>query len=140
MALYTYRCPKCDHRVEVSQRIKEYCETPRVPGCGLGHDTVKMERYLTAPLISFDTSPWGAYRSPIDGSVIDSRAKRNEHMAVHGVVPYDEIAPDFERSRKRIQSEFHADVKKELIEATHRCEAGYKPVVETIDNIIPENA
>lgn len=105
---------------------------PDCSGCNL-----RMERFFTAPLISFDIAPWGAFTSPIDGEVIDSRRKQNEHMARHGVVPFDEIAPDIERNRKVIQQEAKKGLKEAVVEATRAVKQGYKPQVESIDNIIP---
>lgn len=96
-----------------------------------------MERRLTAPLVNFDTAPWAAYQSPIDGEVIDSRTKRNEHMAKHGVVMYDEIKPDIERNRKRVMQEAVADIKQDMIEAVHMLDAGYKPAIIPEAELIP---
>lgn len=133
MAIYTYRCGECGADREVVQSIASYCEKPNVPEC---HGP--MERYLTAPLVSFDTAPWAAYQSPIDGEVIDSRAKRNEHMAKHGVVLFDEIKPDFERARKAAAEAHKKDLREDLIAATHKVlDHNYKPQVESVDNIVP---
>jgi hypothetical protein len=75
MAIYTYRCPRCDSRKEVVQSIRSYCVAPEVPDCEcemLKYErdcaeagrpsidvywTTKMERCLTVPLVSFDTAP-----------------------------------------------------------------------------------
>lgn len=97
-----------------------------------------MERYLTKPLITFDTAPWESYRSPIDGTVITSRKERNEHMARHGVVMADEIAPDVERNRKRIEAERQASIKSDIVEAVQKVEAGHKPVILNESQLIPE--
>jgi hypothetical protein len=97
-----------------------------------------MERYFTPPLITFDTAPWAGYVSPIDGELIDSRSKRNEHMAKYGVVPFDEIAPDVERNKQRRLADAKAGLTEAVVEATNKVEAGYKPQIETIDKIIPE--
>jgi putative FmdB family regulatory protein len=129
MAIYPYRCKECGRQEEVVQSIASYCESPNVPSC---HGP--MERFITAPMFSIDIAPWAAYRSPIDGTVITSRAERNEHMARHGVVLYDDIAPDIERNRKDIAKKAVADIKQDVIEATHKVlDHGYKP------NVIPES-
>lgn len=134
MAIYPYRCRLCEEYDEVWQSISSYSESPRVPQhCGL-----PMTRVITKPLVSFDVAPWGAYQSPIDGTMIDSRAKQREHMAKHDVVLYDDIAPDIARNRERIQKEARAGILESVIEATNRVEAGYKPQVESIDKIVPE--
>lgn len=97
-----------------------------VPDCC----SIPMERMLTPILTNMDTAPWAAYKSPIDGSVIDSRAKRNEHMAKHGVVLYDEIKSDFERNRKRIAKESEIERRTDIVEGVKKAQAGYKPQVE----------
>lgn len=125
MAIYTYRCGICGKRSEVYQSIKAYCESPDVPVC-CGSPSA---RFLTAPLVSFDTAPWAAYQSPIDGTVIDSRSKRNEHMARHGVVMFDEIEPDIDRNRRRIVEDTSRGLKEEVIAATQMVESGHKPKV-----------
>jgi putative FmdB family regulatory protein len=129
MAIYTYRCRECGAEAEIWQSISEYSESPNVPHCVHGHGL--MDRRITAPLVSFDTAPWAAYQSPIDGEIIDSRTKRNEHMAKHGVVMYDEIQPDIARNRKRIEDELKTDLKDSIIQATHMVESGHKPKVFT---------
>ncbi len=123
MAIYTYQCKACGGKGEVVQSIKSYCEKPDVPECC---DT-PMERYLTKTMVSFDTAPWGAYQSPIDGQVIDSRAKRNEHMAKHGVVMYDDIKPDVERNRKTIEEQVAVERRNDIIESVQQVQAGYVP-------------
>ena len=140
MAIYTYRCVGCDAKAEVVQSIKAYCEAPNVPVCAdCGGEP--MERYLTAPLITFDQQPWDAFVSPIDGTLIDSRSKRNEHMVAHGVVPFEEIKPDFQRNRERIQKEQKEKLKADIVEGIQRAEAGAfeKPAVaeEGYDPITP---
>jgi hypothetical protein len=146
----------CAKTAEVWQSIKAYCEKPEVPNCecemeryhrecaasGMAVVDVlfwtPMERYFTPPMVTFDVAPWAAYKSPIDNSVITSKAERNEHMAKHGVVLYDDIAPDIERNRKRIQAEMTADIKSDMVEAIHMVEAGHKPQV--VDTIVPVEA
>lgn len=140
MAIYTYRCPRCDAKAEVVQSIASYSVAPEVPVCSacLGMPAVPMERYLTPVMASMDRAPWAGYLSPLDGKTfVDSRAKEREMMAKHGVVPYQEIAPDFERNRKRVIREAVADVKESIVEATAKIDHGYRPQVESADNIIP---
>lgn len=135
MAIYLYKCLKCESLMDVVQSIKEYCIKPNVPECSCGHGA--MQRVITAPMVSFDKAPWNGYLSPLDGKTfVDSRAKEREMMARHGVVPYQEIAPDFERNRKRVLQEAASGTKEAIIEATQMVEQGYKPQVAT--ELIPE--
>lgn len=134
MAIYTYRCAQCGRTAEVIQSIRSYCEKPDIPHCDGG----LMQRYFTKPLVTFDTPPWAAYVSPIDGSTITSRREQNEHMARHGVVLLDDIKPDIERNRKRIQQEAAQERKKDVIESIKKVEAGYKPPpLESVADIVP---
>ena len=133
MAIYTYHCPICYRKAEVVQSIKDYCVAPRKPVCC---ENQHMERYLTPVMTNMDTAPWDAYKSPIDGTVIDSRAKRNEHMAKHDVVMFDEIKPDVERARKRIAKEQEVERRNDIIESVQQVYAGHKPQLEVADQAV----
>ena len=134
MAIYPYKCVGCGHEQEVYQSIASYSVTPNRPIC-CGQP---MERKITLVLAAVDRQQ--AYVSPLDGSVIDSREKERQHMSKHGVVHFDEIAPDFERNKKRRLAETKVSLKQDLIESVHKVEAGYRPQVETVDHIVPEAA
>lgn len=137
MAIYPYKCSVCEKVDEVVQSISSYCESPNVPECC----GFKMERMLTRPLIAFDFAPWKAVKSSIDGSVLDSRSKQKEHMAKHGVVLYDDLAPDFERNRQDKISAQRKQVKADIVEAVQRLESGQKaPTLESVNNIVPVEA
>lgn len=127
MAIYPYKCLECGRTEEVIQSIASYSEAPKRPTCCFG---AGMLRVITAPMTSVDLQ--SPYVSPIDGSVITSRAQQKEHMLKHGVVHFNEIAPDFERNRKARQAAMTADLKQDLVESMHRVEQGHKP------QIIPE--
>jgi hypothetical protein len=94
-----------------------------------------MVRVLTALLLSTDMQ--SAYKSPIDGEVISSRAQQREHMTRHGVVHFDEIAPDFERNRIDRAKKAVADLKSDLVEAVQKVDAGHKPQVIREADLIP---
>lgn len=132
MAIYTYCCQQCLQKSEVVQSIKEYSVKPDVPQCKCGQT---MERYLTPPMMNIDIAPWASYKSPIDGQVIDSRAKRHEHMAKHGVVMFDEIKPDIERAQRRIVAEQAAERRSDIVDSIHMANAGQiiKPEVADKD-------
>lgn len=132
MAIYPYKCLECGKTEEVVQSIASYSEAPKRPTCCFGADMV---RVITAPMVSADLQT--PYVSPLDGSVISSRAQQKEHMEKHGVVHYDEIAPDFERNRKAKQAAMMAGIKEDLIESMHRVEQGHKPQVIPEAEFIP---
>lgn len=134
MAIYTYWCRECGSQAEVYQSISAYSIAPDVPICSCHKP---MERRITAPMLALDIAPWAAYQSPIDGEIIDSKSKRNEHMARHGVVMFDEIAPDIERNKARMAQAAVADLKDDLVAAVHKVEAGHKPQVIHEAEFIP---
>lgn len=134
MAIYPYKCAKCGVEEEVIQSISSYVVAPIVPVCA-GHG--QMQRKIVMPMVTFDVAPWAAYKSPIDGSVIDSKSKQREHMAEHDVVFFDDIAPDIERNRKRIQEKATADLKQDIATSIHMLEAGHKPQVIPEAELIP---
>ena len=129
MPIYTYRCGTCEKDAEVVQSVAEYSAAPR-PGVCPEHGT--MHRHFTVPMTSMDRAPWAGYLSPLDGKTfVDSRAKEREMMAVHGVVPFQEIAPDFARNRKDFQKKAVVGIKEATIEAARMVESGYRPKVES---------
>ena len=134
MAIYTYVCPNCKGHGEVVQSIKAYCVKPVIPDCG--DCDVPMVRRLTPVMVTLDTAPWAAYQSPIDGAAIDSRAKRNEHMAKHGVVMYDDIQPDVERNKKAMLKQVAVERRTDLVESVRQVDAGHKPVLEVADKSV----
>lgn len=134
MAIYTYQCLVCGGKGEVVQSISSYCVKPEVPECC----ETPMERYLTPVMTTFDTAPWSAYKSPIDGEVIDSRAKRNEHMAKHGVVPFEEVKPDFARAQARIKKEQAVERRNDIVEAVQMAQAGQITKAEVADKAVHE--
>lgn len=130
MAIYPYICDGCGKNEEVIQSITSYIEQPRIPDCC----EVKMRRVFTPLLMSMDFEP---FVSTIDGTIINSRSDRREHMSRHGVVPFDDIAPDITRNKKYMQDSFKKDVKSDILEAVHKVESGYNPRIENEVAIIP---
>jgi putative FmdB family regulatory protein len=132
VAIYPYKCRECGRTEEVFQSIASYSEEPDIPECCF---KTEMVRVLTVPMMAPDLRT--SYVSPIDGSVISSRAQQKEHMERHGVVHFDEIAPDIERNRKARQAAAVADIKTDLIESFHRVEAGHKPQIIPESELVP---
>lgn len=132
MAIYPYRCLECGRTEEVVQSIASYSKSPQRPQCCFHGDMI---RVITAPMTAPDLQ--SSYVSPIDGSLISSRAQQREHMMRHGVVHYNEIAPDIDRNRKARQAAAVADIKDDLAEAFHRVEAGHKPQIIPEAELIP---
>ena len=66
-------------------------------------------------------------RSPIDGSLIDTRARMKAHMKFHGVAHLDEISPDIARARREQTKEFNLSRVRDVVESYRKVEAGYRP-------------
>lgn len=81
MPTYTYSCP-LSHRFEQFLPLA-YFDTVLRCHCGM-----VAERIITAPILVV-AQPECRYDSPVDGTPIDSWAKRREDLAKHGCSPYD---------------------------------------------------
>jgi hypothetical protein len=123
---------ECGADAEVVQSIKSYSNAPLIPDCGECGEP--MARHFTPLMMSMDFEP---FVSTIDGTIINSRSARREHMLKHGVVQADEIAQDIPRYRQRILDDMKKDAKKDIAESLMMVEQGYKPRIDSIDNIIP---
>jgi NAD-dependent SIR2 family protein deacetylase len=132
MAIYPYRCLECGKSEEVVQSISSYSASPQVPVCCFN---AGMARVITAPMVSADLQ--SPYVSPLDGTLICSRQQQREHMVKHGVVHFNEIAPDFERNRIHRAKQAVADIKSDLIDAVHKVDAGHKPQIVPEAELIP---
>jgi hypothetical protein len=89
-----------------------------------------MVRVITLPMIKTDEIT--PFASTIDGTMITSKSQQREHMDKHGVVLFDDIAPDIENKRKAREKAAVADIKDDIVDSLHMLEAGHKP------NVIPE--
>lgn len=125
MAIYPYKCSACGREEEIIQSISSYSKAPIRPQC---HG--EMTRVFTVPMVSQDIEP---FRSTIDGTVINSRSSRREHMLKHGVVLHADIESEIPKVRQEMARAELEDRKKAVVEAVHKTEAGYKPVLETAE-------
>lgn len=80
MPLYEYECQK-GHKFNRFLKLAEYND-PQTCECGCN-----AKRLISAPMIA---PMFEDYQSPIDGSPITSKKKRNEDLARNGCVPYEE--------------------------------------------------
>lgn len=94
-----------------------------------------MTRFLTVPMtVTDEIAP---FESTIDGEMITSKSQRREHMAKHGVAPFDEVMPDVIRNRTEILRTEAQNRKQAIVDAYHRVESGYKPQVLPESALIP---
>lgn len=135
MALYPYRCKGCGHEEVVWQSISSYCESPKIPQCTPGICEGPMERVITVPMIKTDEIT--PFVSTIDGTTITSKSQQREHMEKHGVVLFDDIAPEIESKRKAREKAAVADIKNDIVESVHMLEAGHKPQVIPEAELVP---
>lgn len=130
--IYPYKCPGCGATKEVWQRLSDYTLSPNIPE----HCGVKSQRVFTVPMVAPDLQ--SPFKSHIDGSMISSRAEQKEHMARHGVVLYDDIAPDLPRKRAEAVAAQFADVKEDINEAINKVVQGYEPAQLTVDGSVED--
>lgn len=76
MPIYTVRCVCCDATQDIYRSLKEFDDLPE-------HCGQRVERVITAPYVAPDIQP---FRSIVDGSVINSRSDRREHMKKHKLI------------------------------------------------------
>ena len=79
MPLYSFRCPN-DHNFERVLKVKDY-DTLQYCECGQ-----KAKRQIVSTMIA---PAFESYESPITGSHIGSKVKRNEDLARSGCVEYE---------------------------------------------------
>lgn len=135
MALYPYKCQGCGHEEVVWQSISSYCESPKVPVCTPGVCEGPMVRVITLPMIKTDEI--APFMSTIDGEMITSKSQQREHMAKHGVVLFDDIAPEIEQKRRAREKAAVADIKDDIVASVHMLEAGHKPQVIPEAELVP---
>lgn len=130
--IYPYKCPGCGATKDVWQRLSEYIAAPIIPR----HCGVPSQRVFTVPMVAPDYQ--SSFVSHIDGTVISSRSQQREHMAKHGVVLYDEIAPDLPRMRAScIEAQF-ADLKDDINVAIDKVVQGYVPPQQMVDGSVED--
>ena len=132
MALYPYKCQGCGHEEVVWQSISSYCQAPKVPVCACKKDMVRL---ITLPMIKTDEIV--PFMSTLDGSMITSKSQQREHMAKHGVVLFDDIAPEIEQKRVAREKAAVADIKDDIIASCHMLEAGHKPQIIPEAELVP---
>lgn len=133
MALYPYKCQGCGHEEVVWQSISSYCQAPKVPNCP--SHLLPMVRMITLPMIKTDEI--APFVSTLDGSMITSKSQQREHMAKHGVVLFDDIAPEIEQKRVAREKAAVADIKDDIIASCHMLEAGHKPEIIPEAELVP---
>lgn len=132
MALYPYKCQGCGHEEVVWQSISSYCQAPNVPACVCEG---AMVRVITLPMIKTDEIV--PFMSTVDGTMITSKSQQREHMAKHGVVLFDDIAPEIEQKRVAREKAAVADIKDDIIASCHMLEAGHKPQIIPEAELVP---
>lgn len=135
--IYGYRCDDCDVEWERVCSLAEYEETPEYycPRC---HGETRQRLYRVAGILH--ASEFQAFRSPVDGTVIQSRRdlaehnKRNNVMNLHD--GYDEKAVQtmtHKDYQAPLDKERGKDLKTDIEKAIAQCTDGYKPQVARED-------
>lgn len=76
MPIYPCKCEECGHYEEVVRAVAECRDLPE-------HCGAQMRRVYTPLPVMEDMKP---YRSPLDGSIVSSRAEHRNHMRKHDVI------------------------------------------------------
>lgn len=106
MPIYAMTCDSCGKEEDIYRSIAKMNDD--LPHC-CGE---QMRRKICAPFVQADLP---AYKSMVDGSMIDSRTKHKEHLKRHGMVEIGNEKP------KEVKQEAPKDLKKDL----HQTFAGY---------------
>ena len=77
MPVYVHKCKKCGEVKEAFRRVTEY--NKNFPVC-CGEE---MPKVICAPSVITDLEP---YRSPVDGSIINSRSDHRNHLREHKLI------------------------------------------------------
>lgn len=140
--IYPYKCERCGLQLDRICALKEY-EMQPVLLCTYCQEPMK--RVLTAPTTLMHTAPFEAFKSPVDGSIINSRRELAEHNKRNSVVNlhdgYDEKGvQNFTKTdwQKPLDEERRKDLKDDMLKAINKCEEGYKPEVPSESEIIPK--
>lgn len=76
MPIYSVRCAECGDTQDIFRPLAQYRDLPE-------HCGKTVQRVITAPYFAPDIS---AFKSIVDGSVINSRSDRREHMKRHNLI------------------------------------------------------
>jgi hypothetical protein len=76
MPIYATKCAVCGHAQDIYRPVAQYRDLPE-------HCGQTVQRVITAPYVAPDLQP---FRSVVDGSVINSRSDRREHMRRHNLI------------------------------------------------------
>jgi len=102
MPIYAMRCGECSKEQDVYRSVSEMNrDLPEC--CG-----VTMSRRICKPYVMVDIP---AYRSMIDGSIIESRSAHRNHLKSHGMIEVGNEQPIAPK-----QVEVGKDLKKDLYE------------------------
>lgn len=88
MPIYPCVCKKCGKTEDVSMGIREYSADKMPPCCG-----EVMARVITSPSIAM-MDAISPFKSPVDGSWIETRRQREEHNRRNGVIDVGNEKPD----------------------------------------------
>lgn len=140
--IYPYHCDRCGTKLDRICSLREY-EMQPVLLCTYCQEP--MTRTLTAPRTLLHTKPFESFKSPVDGSIINSRRELAEHNKRNNVQNvhdgYDEKAvQNFTKTdwQKPLDDERRKDLKEDMLKAINKCEEGYKPQTPSEAEIIPE--
>jgi len=135
MPIYEALCDGCDSIVTYHRTVADRNETPVCPRCG--GETHKA--IFTAPK-SYITGKFEAFKSVVDGSIIDSQRAMREHNKRNDVVcladGYDEetiLAGNLGKPLPKSVAEIRKDIADDIQQSIHEVQNGYKPIIGESD-------
>lgn len=132
MPVYEAYCPECHVVTDYRAAIADALVTPDCPACG-----GRTRKGIFTPPKGFVKGKFEAFRSVVDGSLIDSQRAMDEHNKRNNVVciadGYDDAtvkAGAFGRKESKLdKKELVADIQ----QAIHEVQNGYKPTIGDAD-------
>ena len=130
--IYEAECLECSHQFDYVSSAAECRNVPKCPQCW--GEAKKVIR--TAPT-GVVTGKFDSFTSPVDGSLIRNKRELAEHNRRNGVINLNDAWSEEKIKSGQIgekpQQESKDEKVKDVLEAIHAVENGYKPKVDVQD-------
>lgn len=111
---YPYACPRCGTQIERICRLAEYEAEPYVR-CKCG---TMMKQIICAPRTLNNTKEFQAFKSPVDGTIVNSQRELAEHNKRNGVINVHEGYSEkelFGMTKRDFQKPLDEERRKDLV-------------------------
>lgn len=129
---YDAICMTCAHQYDYIRPIADRNDVPPCPECA---STDVRKIIVNAPQGCI-TGKFEAFKSQVDGTIIRNSRELEEHNRRNKVVLLGEGYSNQDILEGRIGQQAPSapdkkDIAKDIVESIRRCEAGYKPVIQS---------